>query len=212
MPFQINMLEIIGYCGSVLIAVSLMMNSIKHLRWVNIFGASTFAVYGLMVKAYPVFFLNSFITIVDFYYLLQINRRKDFFELFQIKLPESPYLKRFLEFYKDDIARFFPDFKGLQKKDDHVIFIMRNLSPVGLFIAQRVQKSTLEIKLDYVIPNYRDLRSAHFLYQQSKKDFRLLEINRFIVHSKVNAHIKYLKKIGFTEDNDRGTGWFKKDI
>jgi EamA domain-containing membrane protein RarD len=54
--------DIIGYAGSVLIAVSITMNNIWKLRWINLFGAGTFAVYGLIVKAYPVFVLNSFIT------------------------------------------------------------------------------------------------------------------------------------------------------
>lgn len=212
MPFQINMLEIIGYCGSLLISVSLMMSSIKRLRWINIFGASTFATYGLLVQAYPVFLLNTFITIVDLFYLLKINRSKDYFELFHINMFESPFLKRFLDFYREDIKKFFPDFKLQQKKDCRIVFILRNLSPVGLFIAEQVSKETLEIKLDYVVFNYRDLKSAHFLYHKSREDFQKLEIKKFVIYSKVAAHIKYLKKIGFADDKNKGTGWYIKDV
>ena len=212
MSFQIDLLEIIGYCGSLLIAVSLMMSSIKRLRWINIFGASTFAVYGLLVQAYPVFFLNSFITIVDFYYLYKIKSNKDFFELFTIDVPESPFLKRFLQFYEEDIKKYFPAFHFQQSDDTLIVFILRNLSPVGLFIAERVSAYTLEIKLDYVTPDYRDLKSAHFLYQQSRDDFKKRDVSQFIINSKVEAHIKYLKKVGFVPDKRRGDGWYKKEI
>ena len=57
--------EIVGYTGSVLIALSLMMKNIVRLRKVNLFGASTFAIYGLLVDASPVLVLNSFIALVD---------------------------------------------------------------------------------------------------------------------------------------------------
>lgn len=212
MPFSLNWLEIIGYSGSLLIAISLMMSSIKRLRWINIFGASSFAVYGLLVHAYPVFLLNSFITIVDFYYLFKIKRSKDFFELFYIDIPESPFLKRFLEFYKEDIEKYFPAYQFQFPKDGLIVFILRNLLPVGLFIAERVSKDTLEIKIDYVAPDYRDLKSAHFLYQQSRDDFKKLDIAKFIINSSVSAHTKYLKKIGFVADGKRGPGWYQKEI
>ena len=56
-----DILQIIGYTGSVLVAVSLMMSNIVRLRWINLFGAGTFAIYGLLINAYPVFALNGFI-------------------------------------------------------------------------------------------------------------------------------------------------------
>ena len=61
-------LEFIGYAGSVLVAVSLMMSNIVRLRWINLFGAATFSAYGLLINAYPVFALNGFIVLVDLYY------------------------------------------------------------------------------------------------------------------------------------------------
>jgi hypothetical protein len=91
--------DIIGYAGSVLIAVSITMNNIWKLRWINLFGAGTFAVYGLIVKAYPVFVLNSFITVVDIFYLVQMSRRKDFFTLAEVPKGSYMFLNKFLEFY-----------------------------------------------------------------------------------------------------------------
>ena len=66
---QFNLIEMIGYTGSVLVAISLMMKNIYYLRRINLIGAATFSIYGLLVGAIPVFILNGFITIIDIYYI-----------------------------------------------------------------------------------------------------------------------------------------------
>ncbi|WP_108126394.1 YgjV family protein [Saccharospirillum mangrovi] len=68
-------LEIYGYLGSALIAISLMMGDIRKLRWINLVGASTFSSYGLMIQAWPVALLNGFIVLIDIVHLWQIYRR-----------------------------------------------------------------------------------------------------------------------------------------
>ena len=74
-----NYIELIGYAGSALIAISLMMKNIYYLRRINLIGASTFAVYGLLTGTIPVFILNSFISIVDIYYIMETKRKKEYF-------------------------------------------------------------------------------------------------------------------------------------
>lgn len=70
-------LELYGYLGSVLIAVSLMMADIRKLRWINLVGAGTFASYGLLIGSWPVFILNGFIVLIDVVHLWQLHRRPD---------------------------------------------------------------------------------------------------------------------------------------
>lgn len=70
-------LELYGYLGSVLIAVSLMMADIRKLRWINLVGAGTFASYGLLIGSWPVFVLNGFIVLIDVVHLWQIYRRPE---------------------------------------------------------------------------------------------------------------------------------------
>ena len=208
MNIHLPWIEIVGYLGSLLIAVSLMMNSIRRLRWVNLFGASTFAAYGLLVQAYPVFALNSFISLVDIFYLAQMRRKRDFFELFEIDPMQSPFLKRFLSFYAKDIERFFPDFNGNIGPHFKVIFILRNLMPVGLFIIEPLKEGTWQIHLDYVIPPYRDFQTAHYLYHREHELFQQHIFDRFVIRTTVDAHIKYLKRLGFKKDRALGEDWY----
>ncbi len=193
-----NWIELIGYTGTILIAVSLTMKNIVKLRWINLFGASTFATYGLITGALPVFFLNSYITLVDIYYLIVLYKKKDEFSVYPI-LPGNRYMKKFLEFYRDDIKKFFPDFKPEDVEGKEIFFVLRNLFPVGLFIYEIKENNTAKIVLDYAVPSYRDLNNAKFLMKTTPKFFKEKGITRLVAYSDVEAHIKYLKKIGFSE-------------
>ena len=67
-------LELVGYAASVLIAISMMMSSILRLRLFNLAGAAGFAVYGLLIHAYPVAVLNGITMVVNVYYLQRMLR------------------------------------------------------------------------------------------------------------------------------------------
>lgn len=70
-----NGLELYGYLGSVLIAVSLMMADIYKLRWINLVGAGAFSSYGLLIGSWPVAILNGFIVLIDIVHLWQLYRK-----------------------------------------------------------------------------------------------------------------------------------------
>ena len=204
-------LQIIGYTGSILIALSLMMNNIVRLRWINLFGAGAFATYGLLIQAYPVFVLNGFIVLVDLFYLIKISRKKDEFGLLQIDVHQSPFLKMFIQYHKQGILKYFPDFELSKLNNPRCIFILRNLMPVGLFICLP-HKSNLEIKLDFVVKEYRDLKNAHYLFHSRSEIFKEQGFSAFIIKTDIDAHINYLKKIGFYLKEINGVDWYCKEI
>jgi hypothetical protein len=197
--------EIIGYTGSVLVALSLMMRNILRLRVINFFGAATFATYGYLVGAYPVLVLNGFITLVDVYYLVGMWRQKEHFSLMPVLDESHPYLTKFFEFHKDDIKQFFPSFDATKLDKPQCFFILRNLIPAGLFVFEKISDDTVFIKLDYAIPDYRDFKNAKFVYSAEQKYLKEHGINKLIAKGEVDKHRKYLERMGFKEsksDND----------
>jgi len=202
--------EIVGYTGSVLIALSLMMKNIVRLRKVNLFGASTFAIYGLLVNSYPVLVLNSFIALVDFYYLVDIYRKKDAFSLMPVLNPNHPYLNKFLDFYSDDIQKFSPEFNRHKIEGADYYFILRNLIPVGIFIYKVRSSDEAEILLDYAIPDYRDLKNAAYLYYAASEFLKEKGIKNLIAKSEVDKQRNYLKRVGFKEDTENKNIFRKK--
>ena len=151
-------IEYFGTAASVIVAVSLTQKNIKRLRILNGIGAAAFALYGFLIGAWPVFGLNAFITIIDIYYLVDMKRRKDYFELLKLENPaESTYLQRFLDFYLEDIKKFMPGFGPEVLADASAVFVLRDMMPVSLVVYSETDEK-IEIFADYALPAYRDMK------------------------------------------------------
>ena len=198
---NINSVELIGYLGSILVAISLMMKSLLRLRIINLIGALFFTLYGVLLSAYPVAFLNGIIVCIDLYYLMQMWRQRDFFTFLEVS-PNGKYLNAFVDFYKDDILDIIPSYRHDPEDDLLCFFILRNMIPAGLFIA-KIQGEEAHIRLDYVIPNYRDFQVARFIFEDNAAFFRQRGIYRFVSDGGSPIHRNYLEKMEFVNQGDR---------
>ena len=197
---NINSVELIGYLGSILVAISLMMKSHLRLRIINLIGALFFTLYGVLLGAYPVAFVNGIIVCIDLYYLVQMWRQKDFFTLLEVS-PNGKYLNAFVDFYRDDIREIIPTYTHNTDDDLLCFFILRNVMPAGLFIA-KIRGEEAHIQLDYVIPNYRDFQVAHFIFEENAAFFRQRGIRRFVSDGGSPVHRRYLEKMEFVNQGD----------
>jgi hypothetical protein len=197
---NINSVELIGYLGSILVAISLMMKSLLRLRIINLIGALFFTLYGILLGAYPVAFLNGIIVCIDLYYLVQMWRQKDFFTFLEVS-PNDKYLSAFVEFYKEDIREIIPTYNHSTEDDLLCFFILRNMMPVGLFIA-KIQGDEAHIQLDYVIPNYRDFQVARFIFEDNAAFFRQRGIRRFVSDGGSPIYRSYLEKMEFVNQGN----------
>ncbi len=116
---------------------------------------------------------------------------------------------------KKDIKIFFPYFdyeKNLLNKDFNYFFILRDLIPAGILIAEK-RENYHYIHLDYVIPAYRDFKIAKFIFKENleylcNRGFKILR-----THASYNLHSEYLKKIGFSKiDKDDLGDIYEKEI
>ncbi len=205
---DINTLEWIGYIASALIAISMTMNSILKFRWINLAGATIFAIYGYLIGALPVGILNTFIVMVHMYYLISFYTKEELFEILEVR-PENRYMIRFLEFHNKDIQRFFPGFGYKQELNTVSFFTLRNMEVAGVFLAQRAGENTLKVELDYVLPKYRDFKNGRFIYGQLIKKLTDAGPQRVISESKNKKYTGYLKKLGFVENAD---GLYEKTL
>lgn len=199
--------ELIGYLASALVAISLMMSKIVKLRIVNMLGAITFTVYGLLINSYPVAGVNAFIVFVNVYYLAQIYTSKEYFKLIQVSTSDE-YLIYFLEFYENEINKFQPGFSYQPQDTDLCMIVLRDMIPAGVLIGETDEPKTLTVKLDFVIPRFRDFKIGRYLFHD-KKDYFLNEGITTIRSKPVNKkHNKYLKQMGFRKDGV----WYKLEL
>ena len=203
-------LDIIGYAGSTLVLVSLMMSNIYRLRVINLVGASVAAFFALMTRSYPFLVMNGCIALIDIYYLVQMHRTKDYFSTLQIYNRQSNFLKRFIEFYREKDPAAFPQQFELEMIDNpQIFFILRNMIPAGLIVYTEEPDGVVRIHLDYASPDFRDMKSAKFLYRDVFKErlreqgFRTLEAAPYN-----ESFQRYLLKLGFVELK----GYYRKPL
>jgi len=215
MLFNIPLLEWIGYVGSVIVAVSLTMSSIKKLRWYNLTGAAVFSFYGFAIGALPVGLLNLFIVLTDIYYLIIMHSQHEFFKSVMVS-PDSAYLDYFLDYYQHEIKNFFPNFKKtvlIKSEENSKVFsvlLLRNAAVAGVLIGEK-NNNILYIYLDFVINEYRDMKPGEFIYKKNVEFLKNKGIQQIICNTGNIIHQKYLRKMGFVLQNKSKTV-FVKDI
>lgn len=193
-----GILDWIGYLGSLVVLISLLMSSIKKLRWINLVGAVIFAFYGFMISSIPTGFMNVGIAVIDIVFLVMMYKQKDYFRVLPIT-GDTEYLQQFFKFYRNDIEQYQALDEESLYKAPVKFYVLRNMTPASVFVADKYDEKTLEIKLDYAIPQYRDFKIGTYVYENQKEYFSDLGYSKFIMFSDKKDHIKYMKKMGFTE-------------
>ncbi len=203
------MTELIGYLASALVAVSLLTSNVLRLRVLNLAGAAVFVVYAALAGAWPVLAVNLFVAGIDLWHIVKLKARKDIFKLMPVA-GTDPLLANFLAYHARGIWQYFPDFDLSKLESPRCVFILRNLLPVGLFIYTE-ERPEIRVRLDFVAEDYRDLKSARFLFNRPQNPETFSGFTRFTAAGDSPRHEEYLRKVGFVEDKDR-KGLFSRKI
>ena len=189
--------QIIGYIGSALVVTSLTMKSLLKLRLIGLAGASVFSLYGLLIQAYPVAGVNIVIIFVHLVFLRELlSKKTEYFTILHV-LSGSLYLQYFLDYHEEDIHKAIPEFVYEPADDQVSVFILRNLVPAGLFIGCFRDDGSLQVMLDFVIPEYRDFKIGEFLYSTRSGIFADERFQRAWSRGGTREYTDYLKRMGF---------------
>ena len=194
--------ELIGYTASLIVVLSLMMSAILKLRVVNMIGAFTFSIYGVLIGSIPVAAMNGVIVFINIYYLVQIYRDDEYFQLLEVD-ENSNYTQTFLEFYKEHIKTYQPSY-AFDVQRNFSLFVLRDMVPAGLVQGTIDETGILTIDLDFVIPNYRDFKIGKYLFKEKLDFFRSKNIQAIRASAGNIAHNNYLEKTGFRKTNGGG--------
>lgn len=191
--------EILGYIASALVVLGLTMRSIVRLRTLSLLGAITFLTYGFLIGAVPIIITNGCIAAINVWFLSRefLVRTSDRHDLGVSRIrADSPFLLDFIEYHRDDISAFQPDFH--MPTGDGVLALMLNRGglPAGLVVGHR-QGETLHIDLDYVMREHRDSRLGVWLYGPGRNVFREAGFSELRALAVTGTHDKYLRRVGF---------------
>jgi hypothetical protein len=194
-------IEAVGYAGSTLVILSLLQKSILRLRTIGVVASTTFLFYSIAIGAYPIAVVNVTAASIHLYHLRRLVRRKnEVFKILRIS-PDSRYLEYFLEFYGKDIAAGHNAGFGYEPGPKTLaVLLLRDLVPAGLVIANLHGDSSIEILLDYVIPQYRDFRLAHWLYSEESGIFAEASCRCAWTRVATPAQEEYYGRVGFRPD------------
>lgn len=69
-------IEILGYCGTALVIISMLMTSITKLRIVNMCGGVVTLVYCFMINSMPMMLMNAILIATNLVQLIRAHRAK----------------------------------------------------------------------------------------------------------------------------------------
>jgi hypothetical protein len=200
-PVNHTLVEVIGYAGSALVILSLLQKSILRLRAVGLVASATFLTYSIAIAAYPIAVVNVVAAGIHLYYLRKLVRRPgEVFTILQVS-PSSLYLAHFLDFYRDEISRSNqPGFRYRQEPETLAVFMLRDMVPAGLLVARLHEDHSLEVQLDFVIPQYRDFKLARWLYSPRSGLFATVDCRCAWVRIGGREEREYFTRMGFSPD------------
>lgn len=192
-------IELIGYLGSLLVVISMLMTSVKKLRVVNTIGSVIFTAYAFVIQSYPTAFMNLCLIVINVVNLVKLVKAEKTYGIIQCYKDESIvqlYLKQNLE----DIKRYFPEFDPTSGGHAQTFLVFTGSLPIGIAIGNMKDSSTISIELDYTIPSYRDYSVGKFLYKYLSENFN---VSKVIFEGKLAVNDAYLEKMSFKKiDSD----------
>jgi hypothetical protein len=200
-----NFYELIGYAASVIVAISLSMSSLIRLRWYNLAGSAVFSAYGFLIGSYPVGVLNGYVAIMNIFYLKKIYNTKDDLKVLRFD-KKTEYLEHFFNFYKNELKKYNPSFDFHIAPHDKIYVILRNMVPAGIVVGN-FEAGVFYLKLDFVIPQFRDFKIGQFIYRHEDSFLNKDNIQKVIATTENEKQAKYYKKMGF--DHTDGVYEFK---
>jgi len=184
--------EVIGYAGSALVLVSLLMTSIVKLRVINAVGCIVFSTYAFVIHSIPTAVMNVALFVIDVFFLVRILSSKANLSYVRVSA-DNPFVGHFCEQFSEDIIQYF-DTADISEAD-LVLVVFDNETVAGV-LAGITEGDRLRLIIDYTTQQYRDCKVGAYLYE------KLADSYRELIYSGSNEkHIAYCRKTGYTERN-----------
>ena len=199
--------ELIGYIGSALVLVSFLMVSVKRLRLVNMAGSLIFMVYALIIRSYPTAVMNFCLVLINLRFLWKEARSEKLYDVVRVGRGDA-FLQYVLEKYREDIARCFPGLDPDPAPADRKYIVCCKGAPVGVTLAKE-DAGTLELLLDYTVPEYRDYSVGSLLLTAFRKE----GVRKLVYRGPDVHHTGYLGKLGFArKETGEGGALYELDL
>ena len=190
-------IEAIGYIGSALVLVSMLMTSVVRLRVINLIGSIIFAGYAIAIASYPTAIMNAALAVINIYHLYRIFNEQKSYHMIKTGTGEG-YCSYLLDIFDEDIRRWFPEYSRESLNADIAYMVCCENDPASLFLGRESTPGQIEVVLDYATPAYRDTSVGRYLHNNLKRE----GYKSVMFRQNAPDHIPYLKKLGYEESAD----------
>ena len=185
--------EVIGYTGTALVILSMMMTSVTKLRVLNICGSVLSTVYAVLGAAWPIVIMNVCLMCINAFHLIRGFVQKKRFGYVRLGAAD-PTAEYVLSIHKKEIEKDFPEYTLTGQRDAEIHVVYAEAEAVGMLVGH-TEDGCFFIEMDYVVPKYRDAVGKFLLPSMKQEGIRRLTCS---VGSK--THERYMKKLGFAND------------
>ena len=154
--------ETVGYIGSALVLISMLMTSVVKLRFINTIGSLIFTAYALCIVSYPTAAMNFCLALINIYNLAKLFKNKK--KYYVLKLDDDKSLiSYFWKLYEKDIQKYFPE-ADKNAPNDAVYLVCYGSDTAGILLGTKKDDGSIDVKIDYTTPVYRDCSAGKYLY------------------------------------------------
>ncbi len=197
--------QILGYIGTALLAMSLVVSNELRFRWLNTFGCLIFIIYGILINAFPVVLTNGLLLAINGFYLYKIYQKHEIFDIITFD-GEELLIKKFLQFYQQDILDHFPQFSSENTNGQIKFVVLRDLVIANIFIASLDEEGNALVKINYTVPKYRDFKIGKYIFDEEKKILMTKGAKTILYKNLTHkGHINFLRKMNFTSQEQNNS-------
>lgn len=198
-------LDLIGWCGSALLIVSVMQARLLRFRVLNPFACIVLTGFNAALAIWPMVVMNVALSLINLWHIHKlVTTRHDEAAYVVLEVgPEDKYVRHVMRVHGADILKFQPDLVWDGAAPGNLAFLVQHGDEtVGLVLLRDDGDGVARVQLDYVTPRYRDFSPGEFVW----RDSLVLRGRGFTrVVTPANMVGAYYAQLGFRRDDDSGT-------
>lgn len=156
--------DLLGWCGSALLVVSLVQTRVLRLRLLNLCASSILVAFNTLVHVWPMVAMNVATASINVFFIRRLLTQRRTFHVLQVQ-PRDAYFQHFVTVHVQDLRRFFPAFESTEP-DDLAFQVQSGDETVGCVLI-RPEGDVARVVVDYVTPRYRDFSPGAAVWRRN---------------------------------------------
>jgi len=198
-------LDLIGWCGSALLIVSVMQARLLRFRVLNLSACIVLTGFNAALAIWPMVAMNVALSLINLWYLRSLvatRHDEGAYAVLEVGADDE-YLRHVMRVHGADILKFQPDLVWDGAAPGRSAFLVqRGDETVGLVLLHDDGDGVARVQLDYVTPKFRDFSPGEFVWRRNDT-LRGHGFTRVVTPaSMVDA---YYERLGFVRDQESGS-------